>query len=94
MFYDFDVVGVGAGHAGCEAALAASRMGAKAALLTMNLQVGSRIPIYNSAVGWAYIAGSSPEVREDLFEKMAKASGSSWKPTASSCRSTSGVRRG
>ena len=35
--YDFDVVVIGAGHAGTEAALAAARMGAKTALLTSNL---------------------------------------------------------
>ena len=35
---DFDVVIVGGGHAGCEAAAAAARMGAKSALVTSNIE--------------------------------------------------------
>jgi tRNA uridine 5-carboxymethylaminomethyl modification enzyme len=38
MFPDFDVIVVGGGHAGCEAAYAAGSMGAKVLLITMNLQ--------------------------------------------------------
>src|SRR5271170_6131906 len=36
LVFDYDVVVVGAGHAGTEAALAAARLGLKTALLTMN----------------------------------------------------------
>ena len=35
---EFDAVVVGAGHAGCEAALALSRLGAKTAILTVNIE--------------------------------------------------------
>ncbi|HPP52490.1 MAG TPA: tRNA uridine-5-carboxymethylaminomethyl(34) synthesis enzyme MnmG [Thermoguttaceae bacterium] len=37
--YDFDVVVVGGGHAGCEAALAAARLGAQTVLLSSNLEM-------------------------------------------------------
>lgn len=47
---DFDIVVVGAGHAGCEAALAATRMGARTALLTMSLDSIARMSC-NPAIG-------------------------------------------
>ncbi|HAR19963.1 MAG TPA: tRNA uridine-5-carboxymethylaminomethyl(34) synthesis enzyme MnmG [Cytophagales bacterium] len=37
MFKEYDVIVVGAGHAGCEAAAAAGNMGAKVMLVTMNM---------------------------------------------------------
>lgn len=37
MVYQYDIIVVGAGHAGCEAAAAAARMGSKVMIITMNL---------------------------------------------------------
>jgi len=37
MFEEYDVIVVGAGHAGCEAAAAAANMGSKTLLVTMNM---------------------------------------------------------
>ena len=39
MFEKYDVIVVGAGHAGCEAAAAAANMGKKTLLITMNMQM-------------------------------------------------------
>ena len=46
----YDVVVVGAGHAGCEAAMAAARMGLKTAIITMNLDLIAQMSC-NPAVG-------------------------------------------
>jgi tRNA uridine 5-carboxymethylaminomethyl modification enzyme len=46
----YDVAVVGAGHAGCEAAMAAARMGLKTALITMNLDLIAQMSC-NPAIG-------------------------------------------
>jgi tRNA uridine 5-carboxymethylaminomethyl modification enzyme len=47
---EYDVVVVGAGHAGCEAAMAASRMGCRTALISMNLDLVAQMSC-NPAIG-------------------------------------------
>jgi tRNA uridine 5-carboxymethylaminomethyl modification enzyme len=47
---DYDVVVIGAGHAGCEAALAAARMGFSTAIFTMNLETIGQMSC-NPAIG-------------------------------------------
>ena len=46
----YDVAVVGAGHAGCEAAMAAARMGLKTALITMNMDLIAQMSC-NPAIG-------------------------------------------
>jgi tRNA uridine 5-carboxymethylaminomethyl modification enzyme len=50
MFSSYDVIVVGAGHAGCEAAAAAANMGSKVLLITMNMQTIAQMSC-NPAMG-------------------------------------------
>jgi tRNA uridine 5-carboxymethylaminomethyl modification enzyme len=50
MFIKYDVIVVGAGHAGCEAAAAAANMGSRVLLVTMNLQTIAQMSC-NPAMG-------------------------------------------
>ena len=50
MFQEYDIIIVGAGHAGCEAAAAAANLGSKVLLITMNLQTIAQMSC-NPAMG-------------------------------------------
>ncbi len=50
MFQEYDIIVVGAGHAGCEAAAAAANMGSKVLLITMNMQTIAQMSC-NPAMG-------------------------------------------
>lgn len=50
MFPSYDVIVVGAGHAGCEAAAAAANLGSKVLLVTMNMQTMAQMSC-NPAMG-------------------------------------------
>ena len=50
MFPKYDVIVVGAGHSGCEAAVAAANMGSKVLLVTMNMQTIAQMSC-NPAMG-------------------------------------------
>lgn len=50
MFSEYDIIVVGAGHAGCEAAHAAAKMGSKVMLITMNMNTIAQMSC-NPAMG-------------------------------------------
>lgn len=50
MFKEYDVIVVGAGHAGCEAAAAAANLGSRTLLITMNMQTIAQMSC-NPAMG-------------------------------------------
>ena len=50
MFPKYDIIVVGAGHAGCEAAAAAANLGSKVLLVTMNMQTIAQMSC-NPAMG-------------------------------------------
>ncbi|MFZ1585104.1 MAG: FAD-dependent oxidoreductase, partial [Saprospiraceae bacterium] len=50
MFPEYDVIVVGAGHAGCEAAVGAANLGSKVLLVTMNMQTIAQMSC-NPAMG-------------------------------------------
>lgn len=50
MFANYDIIVVGAGHAGCEAAAAAANLGSKVLLVTMNMQTIAQMSC-NPAMG-------------------------------------------
>ena len=59
----YDVIVVGAGHAGCEAALASARMGKKTLILSINLEAGAMMAC-NPSIGGT---GKGQLVRENRF---------------------------
>jgi tRNA uridine 5-carboxymethylaminomethyl modification enzyme len=50
MFFEYDIIVVGAGHAGCEAAASAANMGSRVLLITMNMQTIAQMSC-NPAMG-------------------------------------------
>src|SRR5258705_863098 len=50
MFQEYDIIVVGAGHAGCEAAAAAANLGSHTLLITMNMQTIAQMSC-NPAMG-------------------------------------------
>lgn len=74
-FKPYDVIVIGAGHAGCEAALAAARMGCATLLLTIDMDKIAAMPCSPSIGGMA--KGQMVKEIDALGGQMAKASDAS-----------------
>ena len=56
---EYDIIVIGAGHAGVEASLAASRMGCKVLLATINIEMLAFMPC-NPSIGGSAKEASTP----------------------------------
>jgi tRNA uridine 5-carboxymethylaminomethyl modification enzyme len=68
MFAEYDVIVVGAGHAGCEAAAAAANMGSKVLLITMNMQTIAQMSC-NPAMG-GIAKGQIVDFYQDMVREL------------------------
>jgi tRNA uridine 5-carboxymethylaminomethyl modification enzyme len=77
MFAEYDVIVVGAGHAGCDAAAAAANMGSKVLLITMNMQTIAQMSCNPAMVGIAkgQIVDFYQDMVRELILKNGKACG-------------------
>ena len=55
MKAEYDVIVVGAGHAGCEAAAAAANMGSRTLLITMNMQTIAQMSCNPATVSYTHL---------------------------------------
>ncbi|WP_354446523.1 IclR family transcriptional regulator [Ottowia thiooxydans] len=51
----------------------------EAAVVTLRLDVGSRLPIASTAMGRTYLAASPPAIREQLIERLQTLDAAAWK---------------